>query len=75
MRKISNNNNNNNNNKFSRNGSYELNSLDSNMKYVGQTGKSYSTPYKEHFLNSEYNNGNSKFCQLLIEFGHSFCPH
>ena len=35
--------------KFNKSGIDQLNCLDCNMKYIGQTGRSFHTRYREHF--------------------------
>ena len=42
-----------------------------NMRYVGQTGRSFHTRYKEHYRDYKYNNKSSKHAQHLIENRHS----
>ena len=48
--------------------------LDCNKKYVGQTGRSFRTRYREHHRDFKYNGRNSKYTQHLIENGHSIGP-
>ena len=48
---------------------YQLTCLDCNKQYVGQTGRSFRTRYREHLRDFKYNSGNSKYEQHLIEKG------
>jgi hypothetical protein len=40
--------------------------------YVGQTGRSFTERFKEHFLSFRNNNSTSEFAQNLIEYGNFF---
>jgi hypothetical protein len=53
------------------NGMYHLTCLDCNKQYVGQTGWSFRTRYREQLRDFKYNSGNSKYAQHLIEILHS----
>jgi hypothetical protein len=44
------------------------------MKYVGQTGKSFSIRYKKSFRDFKYANCNSKFAHHLLDYCHSIGP-
>jgi hypothetical protein len=52
-------------NKFNKSGIYQLICPDCNMKYIGQTGRSFLTRYQEHFRDYKYNNGSSKYTPTL----------
>ena len=41
------------------------------MRYVGQTGRSFHTRYKEHYRDYKYNKKSSKYAQHLIGNRHS----
>ena len=42
------------------------------MTYVGQTGRSFRTRYREHARDFKFRTGHSKFAQHLIDQSHSF---
>jgi hypothetical protein len=44
------------------------------MKYIGQTGRYFKTPFSEHFRNYKHNIQISKFAQHLLNSGHSIGP-
>jgi flagellar biosynthesis regulator FlaF len=60
--------------KFSNSGVYQLTCPDCQMKYTGQTGRSFKTRFKEHFHDFKYNIQKSKFAQHLLNSGHSIGP-
>ena len=57
--------------KFNENGVYSLKCPDCNMRYVGQTGRTFHTRYKEHYRDYKQNNKSSKYAQHLTENRHS----
>jgi hypothetical protein len=59
---------------FNRCGVYQLECEDCNRKYVGQTGRSFHTRYKEHKGDFDNNNHKSLFAKHLLEEGHSLQP-
>jgi hypothetical protein len=61
-------------NKFEKNGVYQLKCPTCKKKYVGQTGRSFRTRFKEHQRDYKYANNKSKFVQHVIEEGHAFGP-
>ena len=60
--------------KFNKSGIYQLTCPDCNMKYIGQTGRSFLTRYREHFRDCKYGNSNSKYAQHFIDNKHSIGP-
>jgi len=50
---------------------YRLTCPDCNMKYVGQTGRSFRIRFQEHYRDFKYNNNKSKFAMQLLENHHS----
>ena len=54
---------------FEKSGIYKLTCPDCNMTYVGQTGRSFSTRFREHARDFKYRTGNAKFAQHLIDQG------
>jgi len=60
--------------KFSLSGVYKLICPDCNKTYVGQTGRKFSTRYKEHKIAFRNNSNTSSFAKHLIQEAHSFGP-
>jgi len=60
--------------KYSRSGIYKLTCPDCHKAYVGQTGRQFSTHYKEHKTAWCKNSNTSNFAKHLIEEAHSFGP-
>jgi len=61
-------------NQFNKSGIYQLTCPDCSKVYVGQTGRSFSTRYKEHFRDYTNLDPKSKFTEHLIQSQHSFGP-
>jgi hypothetical protein len=59
---------------FNGSGVYQLECGDCNRKYVGQTGRSFHTRFKEHKGDFDNNNNKSLFAKHLLEEGHSLQP-
>jgi hypothetical protein len=53
---------------------YELTCPDCSKKYIGQTGRSFSVHFKEHFREFSKNNTKSKFSEHLLQCHHSIAP-
>ena len=60
--------------RFFLSGVYKLICPDCNKTYVGQTGRLFSTRYKEHKAAFHNNSNTSSFAKNLIEESHSFDP-
>ena len=60
--------------KYNKSGIYQLSCPDCNLKYTGQTGRSFLTRYCEHFRDYKCGNGNSKYAQHLLDNKHSISP-
>jgi hypothetical protein len=60
--------------KFSLSGVYKLICPDCNKTYVGQTGRKFSTRYKEHKTAFRKNSNTPRFAKHLIQEAHSFGP-
>ena len=60
--------------KFNKSRIYRLQCPDCNMRYIRQTGRSFLTCYRKHYRDYKYNNGTSKYAQLLLENKHSIGP-
>ena len=59
---------------YSLSGAYKLTCPDCNKAYVGQTGRRFSTRYKEHKTAFRNNNLSYSFAKHLNESAHSFGP-
>jgi hypothetical protein len=42
------------------------------LKYVGQTGRTFKTRFKEHIRNIKNNGQNSKFAQHIVDTTHEY---
>jgi hypothetical protein len=42
------------------------------MKYIGQTGRTFNTRYKEHIYNIKSNNSNTGYSRHILDNGHSY---
>jgi hypothetical protein len=42
------------------------------LKYVGQTGRTFNTRYKEHIHNIRSNNSNSGYSNHILNTGHTY---
>jgi len=59
------------NSKLDNSGVYRLTCPDCQMKYVGQTGRSFRISFQEHHRDFKHNNAKSKFAAHLLENHHS----
>ena len=59
---------------FEQSGVYRLTCPDCNMIYIGQTGRSFRTRYREHLHSFKYRTENSRFARHLWDNNHSFGP-
>ena len=59
---------------YKKSGIYSLTCPDCQMKYVGQTGRSFHKRYKEHFHDYKYNIRKSSFATHLLDHNHSIGP-
>jgi hypothetical protein len=57
--------------KYDKSGIHQLKCPTCNMKYIGQTGRSFKTRFQEHLRDFKYNNQKSKFAQHLLDKEHS----
>ena len=57
--------------KYDKAGVYQLKCPTCDMKYIGQTGRSFKTRFREHLRDFKYNNWKSKFAQHLLDRQHS----
>jgi hypothetical protein len=58
--------------KYSRSEIYQLKCLDCPLKYVGQTGRTFKTRYKEHIHDIRSNNSNSGYSSHILNTGHTY---
>jgi hypothetical protein len=61
-----------NNNKYSSPGIYKLKCKDCPLQYIGQTGRSFNTRYKEHARAIKYNKETSGYARHILNSGHSY---
>jgi hypothetical protein len=58
--------------KYNLSGVYELQCTECPRKYIGQTGQTFKTRYKEHIRDIKNNGQYSKFAQHIIETRHEY---
>ena len=56
-------------------GVYALHCHNCEARYIGQTGRSFSTRIKEHLHAWKYNTTKSHFATHLLDTGHTFNPN
>jgi hypothetical protein len=49
-----------------------MKSLDCPLKYIGQTGRTLNTRYKEHIHDIRSGNGNSGYSNHILNTGHTY---
>ena len=54
-------------NKYDKSGVYQLECPSCNMKYIGQTGRSFKRRYQKHYRDYKHGSTKSKFAQHLLE--------
>jgi hypothetical protein len=59
------------NDKYNLSGVYQLQCADCPLKYIGQTGRTFKTRFKEHVRNIK-NGQNSKFAQHIVDTTHEY---
>jgi hypothetical protein len=59
-------------NKYNRSGIYWIKCLDCPLKYIGQTGWTFHTGYKEHIQAIRNNNSNSGFSSHILNTGNKY---
>ena len=60
--------------KYENSGIFQLTCPTCNMKYTGQTGRSFRIRFQEHLRDFKHGNGKSSFAQHLLENGHANGP-
>jgi hypothetical protein len=58
--------------KYSMPGVYKLKCSDCHLQYIGQTGSSFLTRYKEHIRAIKYNKESSGYAQRILNTRHSY---
>jgi hypothetical protein len=51
---------------------YKLKCTDCPLQYIGQTGRSFNTRYKDHIRTIRHNNDTSTFAQHILNAGHTY---
>jgi hypothetical protein len=59
-------------NKYNSPGVYKLKCKDCPLHYIGQTGRSFATRYKEHIWAIKYNRETSGYARHILNTGHSY---
>jgi hypothetical protein len=52
-------------------GIYQIKYLDCPLRYVGETGRTFKTRYKEHIQATRNNNSNSGYSSHILNMGHT----
>jgi hypothetical protein len=58
--------------KYNRSGIYQKKCLDYPLKYIGQTGRTFKTRYKEYIQAITNSNGNSGCSDYILHTGHTY---
>jgi hypothetical protein len=58
--------------KYNNSGIYRIKCLDCPLKYIGQTGRTFKTRYKEHIQAIRNNNSNSGYSSHILNTGHAY---
>jgi hypothetical protein len=58
--------------KYSRSGIYQMKCMDCPLKYVGQTGRTFNTRFKEHIHDIRSNNGNTGYSNHMLNTRHTY---
>jgi hypothetical protein len=58
--------------KYTRSGIYQMKCLDCPMVYIGQTGRTFNTRYKEHIYDIKSNNSNTGYSNHILNSGHNY---
>jgi hypothetical protein len=58
--------------KHDRSGIYQMKCLDCPLKYVGQTGRTFNTRYKEHIPDIKSSNSNTGYSNHILNTGHTY---
>jgi hypothetical protein len=58
--------------KYNRSGIYQIKCLDCPLKYVGHTGRTFNTRYKEHIHDKKSNNSNTRYSTQILNTGHTY---
>jgi hypothetical protein len=60
------------NNKYNSPGIYKLKCKDCPLQYIGKTGRSFNTRFKEHIRAIKYNRETSGYAKHILRSGHSY---
>jgi hypothetical protein len=58
--------------KHNRGGIYRMKCMDCPLKYVGQTGRTFNTRYKEYIHDVRSNNSNTGYANYILNTGHTY---
>jgi hypothetical protein len=59
-------------NTYDNSGVYRLKCMDYPLQYIGQTGRSFHTRYKEHIRAIKYNKDTFTYAQHILNMGHTY---
>jgi hypothetical protein len=57
---------------YENSGVYQIRCMDCPLKYIGQTGQTFKTRYKEHIQAIRNNNSNSGYSKHILNTGHTY---
>jgi hypothetical protein len=57
---------------YNKAGVYKLKCKTCHMQYIGQTGHTFQSRFKEHIRAEQHNQGSSKYVQHILDTTHSF---
>jgi hypothetical protein len=60
-------------NNCNKNAIYQMKCMDCPMEYVGQTGRTFNTRYKEHICDIRSNNSSIRYSSHILNTGHTCC--
>jgi hypothetical protein len=60
--------------KYNKSGIYQMKCKDCPMKYIGQTGRTFNTRYKEHIYDIKSNSNNTGYSKHILDTRHSYGP-
>ncbi|PNF31380.1 hypothetical protein B7P43_G10054 [Cryptotermes secundus] len=58
--------------KYNKSGIYQMKCVDCPLKYIGQTGRTFNTRYKEHIHDIRNNDSNSGYSNHILNTGHAY---
>jgi hypothetical protein len=57
---------------YEQSGIHQMRCMDCPLKYIGQTGQTFNTRYKEHIQAIRSNNSNSRYSNHMLNMGHTY---